>query len=158
MSQPLDEANPQTLADLFSSVDDAGLPRAWAAGPELGEVLAHQLRAPVAADLKLPAAGPMTFGDLLAMDLPPVEVLRAAKDFFKAALLAADGPLPHDVARLLYYGAIGVAGARLRESISSLSRAELSQGLKWAIDRPWLPEPLRATLRDALLWASEPHL
>lgn len=153
MSQPIDEVDPQTLADLFSSLDDAGLPRAWAAGPELGEVLAHQLRAPVAADLKLPSAGRMTFGELLAMERPPVEVLRVAKDFFKAALLAADGPLPHDVARLLYYGAIGVAGARLGESISSLSRAELSRGLKWATDRTWLPEPLRATLRGALAWA-----
>jgi hypothetical protein len=153
--------DPVTLSELFS-VGEAQRPRTWTA-EELREVLSHQLRAALVYDLgsagmlrdaeALGQQGVRTFGDLMRHASPPVDLLRLAKDYFKSSLVSEDGPLPPDVARLLYYGAIGVAGLRHDQSISSLTKEELTRGLKWAAARDWADEQTRAVLGEALEWA-----
>jgi hypothetical protein len=162
-AQSIEHVDPVTLSELFS-VGEEDRPKLWTAD-QLREVLAHQLRAALVYDLEsvgplrdaaaLEQQGVRTFGDLLSHPSPPVDLLRLAKDYFKSSLVSDDGPLPPDVARLLYYGVIGVAGLRHGASISSLKKQELSRGLKWAAGRDWADEPLRGILDEALRWARE---
>ena len=159
-AEPLEHVDPVTLSELFS-VGEEDRPKIWAA-EELREVLAHQLRAALVYDLGSAGAlrdaealgqqGVRTFGDLLRHPSPPVDLLRLAKDYFKSSLVSEDGPLPPDVARLLYYGVIGVAGLRHGVSISSLKKQELTRGLKWAASRDWVEEELKGVLGEALEW------
>src|SRR5688572_8445974 len=105
-ADPLENIDPVTLSEFFS------VGEVWTA-EELREVLAHQLRAALVYDLGSAGAlrdaealgqqGVRTFGDLIRHANPPVDLLRLAKDYFKSSLVSEDGPLPPDVARLLYY-------------------------------------------------------
>ena len=160
-AEPLENVDPVTLSELFS-VGEEDRPKVWTA-EELREVLAHQLRAALVYDLgsvgalrdaeALGQQGVRTFGDLIRHGSPPVDLLRLAKDYFKSSLVSEDGPLPPDVARLLYYGVIGVAGLRHGQGISSLTRDELTRGLKWATSRDWADQETRNVLAEALAWA-----
>jgi hypothetical protein len=163
-AESLENVDPVTLSELFS-VGEEDRPRAWTA-EVLREVLSHQLRAALVYDLgsvgalrdaeALGQQGVRTFADLMLHESPPLDLLRLAKDYFKSSLVSEHGPLPPDVARLLYYAVIGVAGLRHGQSISSLTKEELTRGLKWAASRDWADEPLRAVLDEALQWARGP--
>ena len=53
-----------------------------------------------------------SFGDLLHHPNPPLELLRLTKDFAKACRLSRSGPLPREIATLLYFASIIVAWVR----------------------------------------------
>jgi hypothetical protein len=129
---------------------------------ELGAILVHQCEASLARDLEpfvsdlaarlADAAaedGPplRTFGDLLAHPRPPLELLDAVKQFARHCRTHPDGPLPEEIATVLYLAAIVAARVRLGERITSMDDAALRSALDWALGQPWL-DPATRTLLD----------
>jgi hypothetical protein len=132
---------------------------------ELEEILRHQLRAPLLADLRpdasqirklgLEIAGsdpepPETFGDLLDHPGPSVALLSLAKDYAKTADKRLDDPLPPPVAQALYVLLIAAAFVRLGERISTMDDAALRVSLSWAADQQWIEDSHRQLANDAL--------
>lgn len=130
---------------------------------DLAGVLRHQLRAALAPDLSpqnlekqaaiqglAGAAEPpiATFADLLHHPNPPVELLQHCRDFAKRHGLKANGPLPPDAARVIYYMAILVA-RRHGLKISRLSDADLQTGAEWVASRKWVDPHTRGLAQTA---------
>ena len=153
--------NPR-LARLFEFA--MGEPTDWDE-EELGDVLRHQLKTSLLADLRplaseIDALGlvtvssamppPDTFDDLLGHPKPNLALLRLAKDFAKTADNRLEDPLPTAVARALYISIIAAAIVRHAEKISVMSDAELRSGFEWILAREWITEPLRQLARNAL--------
>ena len=147
--------------------DPARLSRMLAAGgpvvwrqEEVGAVWRHQLSAPLDVDLErcgVPSASGLTFGELLHHPRPSAELLRGVKQFAKACKLVGDGPLPGDVAGMLYFASIAVALLRCGQRISALDDDALRTGLQWARAQAWLDEPTRAIFVEAVgKWAATP--
>jgi hypothetical protein len=141
----------RSLAKLLS---EQALPQRVWTEDEIGAVLAHQWGAPLRVSLegldppqraavKVIAEAEQlllrSFGDLLAHRNPPLELLQITKDFAKAIGTHPGSPLPPDAARVLYLAAIAVARARCGQRISTMSDAELIDGITWTLARPWLP-------------------
>ena len=159
----LNRVAPKSLARLMGL--GAGEQRGGWAPHELADVLRHQLRAPLlfdqgamaamaaaAAGGGAPAAGeapPGSFEDLFRHPRPPLPLLRLTKDFAKAADRPSDGPIPAEVATVLYYAAIVAALLRHGERISQLRDDELSAGVTWALEQPWLDGALRTLFVEA---------
>jgi len=134
---------------------------------ELGDVLAHQLRAPLCLPLfkesdvatqalqtqregtvSPPAA---TFESVLFANASPMVSLRAIKDFAKAHLHAATSArLPREVAAVLYFSSVIAAFKQHRVRISQLDDASLRQGIAWVLKRPWVDNRLKGWLREGL--------
>lgn len=149
-----------TLLDLSADGDD----RLWR-DEELGAILRHQMTAPLQVDLinlerglavkvrTLAESQGLTlksFGDLLAHPNPPVELLKVTKDFAKACRMSPRGPLPREIATVLYFATIAAALVRCRRRITGLSDADLADGFRWALARPWLDTPTRSLSEEAL--------
>lgn len=89
-----------------------------------------------------------TFGDLLAHERPPLDLLNAVKEFCKHA---EDGEsLPADVAFVLYAAAISVALVRCDERISTADDKSLRSTIKWAGSRNWIDADTKALFQKAL--------
>jgi hypothetical protein len=158
----LRKSPPKSLAAFFA----AGAERARLWRPEeLCAIFRHQMSAPILVDLGGfdPATGVRlkalseaqslllkSFSDLFHHPVPPVELLSLTKDFAKANMDHPDSSLPQEVAAALYYASIATAIVRLDARISQLSDAELQRGLHWAKDQPWVDDPLREILLQAL--------
>ena len=91
-----------------------------------------------------------SFGDLLAHPHPPVELLKVTKDFAKACRLSPRGALPKEIATVLYFASIAAAMVRCRRRITGLSDADLADGLRWTLARPWLDAPTRSLIEEGL--------
>jgi len=129
---------------------------------ERGAILQHQLAAPLALDLGPLAPGhgeargaeagaaPVlrTFGDLLFHPAPPVEWLESVKQFAKGCRSRPEGPLPDEIATVLYLMSIAAALVRCRRRITRQDDASLSYGLEWALDQPWVDARTRALLEE----------
>jgi hypothetical protein len=146
-------SDPSRLSQLMAGGDADG----WRP-EEMGAILLHQLSAPLETGLIPGGAAPtrqMTFGDLLHHPLPPVEMLQRVKEFAKACKLAVDGPLPPEVAAVLYFASIIVARLRCGQRISKLDDDALRMGTEWARDQPWLDPPTRSIFDEAAAkWAA----
>lgn len=120
---------------------------------ELAAMLRHRLSGPIQFDLgTLPpglaaqlrtlseAEGLLlkSFSDLFRHPRPPLELLRLTKDYARANMEDAAGPLPRAIAAVLYYTSIAVALTRCGKRITGLSNAELLRGLVWAMDQSWV--------------------
>ncbi len=121
---------------------------------ELGKILRHQLAAPLEADLgsaaidaaaNVPAgtAWCVTFRDLFEHSAPPLELLEIVKAFAKDCRAKPHGPLPPEVALVLYYGCIAAALLRHGRNITQLDAASLLDGIRWALSCPWLDNSTR---------------
>jgi hypothetical protein len=155
-------AAPQVLADLMNI---EGNPRHgdWRS-EELGEVLRHQLEAPLVFDLGSFAAGESgrttlphdmatgevsNFGALFLHPNPPLPLLQLTKRFAKTSDRREANPLPAEVAMVLYYAAIVAARLRHDARISRMSEQTLAEGTAWVLLQEWVTPPLRDLFVEA---------
>ena len=133
---------------------------------EMGSILRHQLSAQLEFDLAGIASGgdhepppapeaarkrAATFGELLLdHPQPPVAMLRRVKHFAKACKAKADGPLPPQVATVLYFASIIVALLRCETRITALDDDGLLKGTQWALAQTWLDQPIRLLFEEAM--------
>lgn len=82
-----------------------------------------------------------TFGDVLAGDHPPIDLLKMIKDY--ARQTGQDQTLPIEIATAMYYASILAARTRCSEKITRLSDTALHDGAKWMIDAEWVDSTLR---------------
>lgn len=87
--------------------------------------------------------------ELLLHSHPPLPLLLLAKDFFKANCSQPSPGLPAEVARCLYYLVLAVARSRHQTRISSLTDAELLQGIAWLQQQSWIPRELKQLAETA---------
>jgi len=158
----IEGSDPELLAKMMDLTP--GSERVWHP-EELGAVLEHQLRAPLGFDLgnvdqntrsKLGSLAESeglllkSHADLLFHPHPPVELLRMTKDFAKALSIHPGGPLPREVALVIYYASVVVALLRCRARISQQPDALLRDGLSSLVDQTWIGDPLRSLLQEGL--------
>jgi hypothetical protein len=120
---------------------------------ELAAIWQHQLRTPLASDLRQTPelrSQEQSFGELFSDPAPPVEVLRSLKEFAKRHRSGSDAALPPEIATALYYMSIALAISRCDRRISDLSEPTLRNGLSWASQQTWLDDPSRALFADVL--------
>jgi len=127
---------------------------------ELGAILAHQLEAPLAGDLRRHVADlekelaqapaqVRTFGQLLSHPQPPVKLLEGVKRFAKASRADPDSPLPDETATVLYFAAIVVAMLRCGQRITRMNDDALRYSLDWVCKQAWLDARSRALFDEA---------
>jgi hypothetical protein len=130
---------------------------------EMGAILRHQLSVELDVDLagaapvdspRMAAGGapmwrPATFGDLLHHPHPPLQMLQRVKRFAKACKVKGDGPLPPEVATVLYFASIIVAMLRCNTQISELDIKAIRTGTEWALSQTWLDQPTRSIFEEA---------
>lgn len=158
------DADRRRLAALFDAPAEEGGERLWK-DDELGALLRHQLDASVAADLsgldpkmgrrvcglaELPGPPIRSFGDLLFHPNPPIEPLKAVKDFAKVCRLSRRTSLPHEIATALYFASIAAALTRGHCRITSLTDSALTDGFRWMQALPWMDASARALAEEAL--------
>ena len=153
-------ADASLLARMMELKSDEGT--LWEAD-DLEGILEHQLAASLEADLadlrpglrgrleELGAAGgpPIaTFKDLLEHPRPPLELLELTKRFAKRCRSNPEGPLPDDIATVLYLAAIAAAMTRCGTRITKLGDEGVRHGLEWAVRQPWLDASTRELLEQ----------
>lgn len=154
------EAPPSKVAQLMAS----GQTRDGFWQPnELGEVLRHQLAAPLHAG-NISGVGSKTstgpnrqcgsgqirnLGELFLHPQPPLDLLEQAKEFAKANRKHPDGPLPADVSTVIYFAAIVVALLRCGKRITKLDDRALRDGIAWVVMQPWVDSQIRALFVEA---------
>lgn len=130
---------------------------AWqhdAAEPELAAMLAHQLAAPITADLKLPdnqveeAKKFGTLGNLLDHTAPPVWLLEETKQLAKRNRVHGD-PSVRQISTVLYYNAIATALLRCKSRITDLSDDQLREGFDWTNKQSWIDNKTRQRIESA---------
>lgn len=151
-----DPTPPQPAEDETSSVaelsrvvlmDDAEF--AWS-DSDLAGLLRHQLATRLEDDLpgassvcpSMLDGGPGTFGQLLAAEHPPRELLELVRLYAKSAAINRHRPLQRDVALVLYFAAICAGRVRLGVKLSSKADAELVEAYGWALKRQWMDQML----------------
>jgi hypothetical protein len=152
--EDLSRAAPEVLASLMN-VEDHPTHGDWLP-QELGQILQHQLDAPLLFDLSSIAdpdrvslvrhaeSGTVrNFGALFCHRDPPLALLRLTKDFAKSSDRRRSNPLPAEVATVLYYAAIIAALLRHGERISRIGEETLREGARWVLRQHWVAEPLR---------------
>ena len=127
---------------------------------EMAAILRHQLSSQLESDLAGfdrtdHAPSPMTFDELLHHVRPPVALLERVKLFAKASK-AATGPLPPQVATVLYFASIVVARLRCDARITGLDDAAILHGTQWALAQSWIDHPMRALFEEAAARLTEP--
>ena len=79
-----------------------------------------------------------------------MELLRPAKEFFKARKGDPDRPIPDEIATVLYFAIICVALTRCETRISQLDDNALRLGFQWVLDQPWVDDRTLSLLRQGL--------
>jgi len=130
---------------------------------ELAAIFEHQLSAPVEFDFNYPrglsvqrvetlcsAATPriMSFRDLLFHPSPPLEVLKTTKEFARACRLLPDGPVPDEIATMLYVLSIVAAATKCGQWITKMESGGVEHALDWSLEQSWIDEPTRDLLRQ----------
>jgi hypothetical protein len=162
MEYDLYKTDPKLLARMMDLDEEPE--QVWSE-EELGPILRHQLSASVKFDLetleeeassKLESllvgggAGIRSFNDLFHHPHPPIELLVMTKNFTKACRSNPQGPLPKEIAMVLYLASIVIAMIRCHQRITELSEHELENSLVWAIDQSWIDEDLKSIFKEGL--------
>ncbi len=153
----IDKTDSRTLSQLLDL--DTQESASWTAD-ELSAILAHQLAAPLAVDLKSQAPDieeqlqqinaeqetPIkTFADLLFHTQAPQSLTALVKEFAKRQ--SNTGALSEEIISLLYVSAICASLAHGDRSISSLDDATLLANIEQLLTLPWLEAQLRDLLQ-----------
>lgn len=153
-------AAPAKLAKLIDSIYASG--RVWRS-EELGEVLRHQLEAPLELEGPSPsdlsaAAKPgedsasseiRTLADIFQHPDPPLKLLDLAKEFAKSNRERPDSPLPPEVATVIYFAAIAAALVRCGSRITALDDKSIRAGLEWVRAQSWIDPQTRELCSEA---------
>lgn len=154
MTSSVYKADTAKLAQLIASVN--GKEGCW--GPEeLGDVLRHQLAAPlevggVSTVAQMVSISPederaiseiKNLADLFGHPRPPLALLELAKEFAKSNRECPHGPLPSEVAAVIYFAAIVTALLRCGKRITSLDDKSILAGLDWAVGQQWIGVQMR---------------
>lgn len=157
VDDPLHE--PKRLLTLFSLGNEDS--PSWLPN-ELGSILSHELDTSLRTALREAPDDPVselkgewssdaaTVRTLLSHPNPPLPLLERLKRITKKASSVNDGPLPKEVATLLYVASILVAQQRAGEPISNLDEPALRERVQWAARRKWLA-PILGELFQAYL-------
>jgi hypothetical protein len=141
-SDELDHSEPSQLAEAMA-IDPA---RPDVHSPEeLAAILKHQLDTPLSFDLgEVDDPASVTFGDLLfGQQEPSLELLQRVKCFAKFCKSTRDGPLPVEVATVLYFASIVRASTSCNTNISALDESGLRRGANWVLGQTWVRGPVR---------------
>ena len=138
---------------------------AWSAS-DLRAILAHQLGTPLREEVDqlaeagactresvvaaIQASGCRTFGELLQLEAPHLEMLRLVKDYAKAAIATRGSHLPGDVARLLYVLSILRGRAVGASEMTTLTEESIEREARRCLTYRWLPQDVRQWIRDGL--------
>ena len=152
------DAAPNSLADLI----DFGRQQALWSARDLESILQHQLDAKLDFDLTqfgesrvedlrrqlgaVEGAPIHTFRDLLEHPSPPIELLDATRRFAKKCRSRREGPLPDEIATVLYFASAVAAMVKCRQRISRLDDEGLRYALDWALEQSWLDDSIRELL------------
>ena len=158
------------MAEMLSLDGASG--REWLQA-ELGAVLRHQLTARVDFDLgtsvgvACPSAAPpdevlrparsFTFAELLHDPAPPLDVLRRTKTLAKACRNDPNGPIPREVATVLYFASILVALMRCGQRITHLDDAGLRDGIEWILAQSWVDTATRGLFEQGMVFMRPPE-
>ena len=105
-----------------------------------GEKTITDLTAAVTSGLR-----PRSFGDLVALPLPPLDLLRLMKIF---PARAGYRSLPKEVATVLYYTAISLALLRHNVRITELDNRSLVKSIGWCLSQSWVDASVAAVLAE----------
>jgi len=94
-------------------------------------------------------AGINTFGDLFKHPHPPVEMLKFAKEFGKAAIGHGKTIWPRGACEVLYYASYAAALVCWRDRIGTLSNTDLKNGFRKLASRPWVTKEMKVLLEKA---------
>lgn len=152
------DAAPNSLAHLI----DFGREEALWTARDLEAILQHQLDAKIDFDLTRfgesrvqdlqqqldSVEGPpiRSFRDLLEHPAPPIELLDAARRFAKSCRSRDEGPLPDEIATVLYFASAVAAMIKCGGRISRLDDDGLRYALDWALEQSWLDDSIRGLL------------
>jgi hypothetical protein len=148
-------------------VDDLAEREEWS-DVELGSMLAHQLNAPLDAELAMcdrrrpdPITGTIdiarTFSQVLFGEAGSVDLLRRIKEYAKSHLVRKDPCYPVEISRVLYYGSVLAARRLYGERITSLSHTKCRSGVDWVLSREWIEPTVRAWFRASLAYVTDPE-
>lgn len=158
----LDNSNPRKLATLLGLKLE---PRTSWRPDEMGSILAHQLDAPLEAELKtiapgqrrmvgeLTMTGPAPIGSMRALfrhPNPPMELLELVKRFSKAARSDPAGMMPPETATVFYFAAVVVAQLRCGKTITELEPRLIREGVQWCVNRDWIDPELKQLFAEYL--------
>lgn len=147
------QADPASLARMLE-LDENAWPAPDVPEPEMAAMLAHQLAAPITADLKLPANqldqakqfG--TLGDLLDHASPPIWLLEETKQLAKRNRAHGD-PSVRQISIVLYYNAIAAAMLKCKSRITELTDDQLREGFDWTTNQSWIDNKTRSRIESA---------
>lgn len=154
------EAPPEILVQIMKLRDK---PERFWRPEELGDVLKHQLAAPMDVGLSRLDKGAArrlrtvcaaeelllnSLGDLFSHPHPPIEMLVLVKDFAKAIGHHPDSPIPEEISTVIYLAAIVVAMVRCGERITDLDDAALRESVQWALSQKWLDAETRLLFQE----------
>ncbi len=152
--------------DILRSLMDPVQPAvaSWSAS-DLRSILEHQLASNLVSEVDqlaefsqrpreaalavIDACGCKTFFDVLAAKVPSDAALRMLKDYAKR-LMADEGGLPRDVARVIYVAAILRARQARIANMTSLSEASIERETRRCLTFGWLPDSVGEMLRAAI--------
>jgi hypothetical protein len=96
-----------------------------------------------------------TFANLLQHPKPHLAMLQRVKRFAKACRNDPHGPLPQEVATVLYFASLVAALLRHQQRITSLDDAALRQGVEWVLAQQWIDDSTRSLFQEALSYLSQ---
>lgn len=158
----LDQAGLQRLAKLLDLNDEE--PSPWS-DEQLTASFEHHLTLPlkecltevsprVAAGLVLVSSNDVapivTLNDLLNHSSPPVDVLRAVKDWATFSMQNKGADTPPQIAPVIYLCAVAVALLRCNERITRSDNADLEVTFRQALGASWISKPVHRLFQEAL--------
>ena len=92
----------------------------------------------------------VTLGDLFQHPYPPVEVMRAVKDWAKHCIQQNDESTPPQIASIIYLAAVATALVRCDQRITHSENTDLQVTFRQALGAAWLSRDVRRIFEEAM--------